>query len=568
MTENLLTRFQQRDQRLDGFITEVFANYQSIYKENRELDTRKKFLETEVTLLRKSSSDPVLIEQFRGQISELQTKLTASYEELTKHQSLSMKRNEEVAELTKKCKELESSLSASIEITQCLQSAIEKRDMNIASLTAQVETLRGEKKRLEELQEKLQEKAVNLENENNQLVLRLCMDKQEIIDQWNEMNKMMEDYQKKKLQLEEQVKQFQEEKNRESVRKQTITNGSKLSIAGLFSGRTTSTAESMEEGKTVDLSMYYTKSSKKKDGKIEFNALKKLKLHNSEIYAITESYVKNFVATAGGDQTVRFFDPQTNNTGAVFKATNSHQVFICLALDKTNEYLLTGATDKTAQIWSINTERVKYTLTGHQDRVTACSFAFDKDRCVTGSADRTIKIYDVNKGNIIKTIPCGSSCTSLQVAKDNMRIISAHTDRTVKVFSLKNGELISTFKDMHESTITSLSLTDDNNLVLTSSRDNTLRLIEMRMNKVQSTIFRHDNYMSPCDYSKACFAEYDKAIVAGGLDGKLYVWNVNDGKLHSTQEAGHEGYITGCCYNFLSGYLYSTDVKGNVVVWQ
>lgn len=547
MAEIILQRLGERDTRLNSFVADVFLNYQGLYRENKELETRKQLLETENTMLKKSSSDPTTIENLRSQISDLQTRLTSSYEELTKNQALILKRTDEAAEATAKCKELEKARDAANELAQNLLTQLEKRDKLVQELNNQVAALKEERNQLATAQDKLLEKVTRIENENNQLINRMRIDKQNMIDQWNELNNMMEDLNKKKTQFEEQRKLFEE---------------NKAKFLALKKGA------GVDEESKMDLKIFYTSTNKSKEGKTEFNPMNKIKLHSAEIYAVAESYVKNIVATAGGDKTIKFFDPHSNSVISTLKATNSNQVYISLAIDKTNDLLLAGATDKTAQIWSITSERVKHTLNGHQDRVTACSFAYDKDRCVTGSADRTIKIWDVNKGNIIKTVMCGSSCTSLKVAKDNLRIISAHTDRSVKIFSLKTGEQIASFKDIHDSAITSIDLTEDNNLILTCSRDNTLRLIDLRMNKALSIVLRHDAYMCSCDYSKACFVDYDKSVAAGGLDGKVYVWNVEDGKLQGIFDGGHESYITGCCYNFLSGYLYSTDVKGNVVVWQ
>ena len=79
---------------------------------------------------------------------------------------------------------------------------------------------------------------------------------------------------------------------------------------------------------------------------------------------------------------------------------------------------------------------------GHNDKISSVTFVNDMSRIVSGSQDRSIKIWDIAKGSISKTIMCGSSCNSLVVTSDKTRIISGHYDGSVKIFSLKNGELL------------------------------------------------------------------------------------------------------------------------------
>ena len=315
----------------------------------------------------------------------------------------------------------------------------------------------------------------------------------------------------------------------------------------------------------MDLKVFYVQQTKEKS---KIVPLKRTKPHSSEIYCLADNYFGDLIATSGGDCSFNIFNPSSSDYKHKKKSSSSNQIFTSLAFAKDNDLFLTGTTDKIVQLWSLKSGLPKFTLVGHTDRVSSVSFAHDLEKCISGSYDRSLKIWDVVKGSISKTILCGSSIYDLCVTSDKSRIISGHLDKTVKIYSTKTGEKIREFKDIHEAGLTCVTLSADNNMVLTSSRDNTCRLIDLRMDKVLSLVFKNENYVSPCEYSKVSFGNYDKSIVAGSTDGNLYLWNVDDGKLQDIASGQHEGSVTSCKFNVVSGYFYSADSKGNVVMWQ
>ena len=57
---------------------------------------------------------------------------------------------------------------------------------------------------------------------------------------------------------------------------------------------------------------------------------------------------------------------------------------------------------------------------------------------VSGSHDRTIKIWDINKHVCIRTLFAGSSCNDLVTRQGHEAdIISGHFDKTIRFFDLR-----------------------------------------------------------------------------------------------------------------------------------
>src|ERR1700722_20245635 len=64
--------------------------------------------------------------------------------------------------------------------------------------------------------------------------------------------------------------------------------------------------------------------------------------------------------------------------------------------------VVSGSDDKTIRIWDIETgDIVSGPFRGHDDRVMSVSFSPDGKRVVSGSDDKTIRIWDINTGDMV-----------------------------------------------------------------------------------------------------------------------------------------------------------------------
>ncbi|KAK0161217.1 hypothetical protein PV327_009712 [Microctonus hyperodae] len=79
-----------------------------------------------------------------------------------------------------------------------------------------------------------------------------------------------------------------------------------------------------------------------------------------------------------------------------------------------------------------------HTLTGHCGKVLAAKFLGEPSKVVTGSYDRTLKIWDLRSRCCIETKFAGSSCNDL-VTSDGAgsTIISGHFDKRIRFWDTR-----------------------------------------------------------------------------------------------------------------------------------
>ena len=83
------------------------------------------------------------------------------------------------------------------------------------------------------------------------------------------------------------------------------------------------------------------------------------------------------------------------------------------------------------------------TLKGHTDPVTSVAFSPDGKRIVSGSDDKTVKVWDAHTGQEIRTLKGHTNWVlSVAFSADGKRIASGSADQTVKVWDAATGTLI------------------------------------------------------------------------------------------------------------------------------
>lgn len=93
--------------------------------------------------------------------------------------------------------------------------------------------------------------------------------------------------------------------------------------------------------------------------------------------------------------------------------------------------IITGSADNTAKIWDLETEQVLVTLAGHTASVGSVAFSPDGKRALTGSQDNLAKIWDAVTGKEILTLKAhAQEVTAVSFSADGRYVLTASRDGT------------------------------------------------------------------------------------------------------------------------------------------
>ena len=98
-----------------------------------------------------------------------------------------------------------------------------------------------------------------------------------------------------------------------------------------------------------------------------------------------------------------------------------------------------GESEQVAQQPSGESEQAKeLTLKGHSGWVNSVSFSPDGKRIVSGSVDKTLKVWDAETGQEVLTLNGHTqTVTSVSFSPNGRRIVSGSYDNTLKVWDAR-----------------------------------------------------------------------------------------------------------------------------------
>uniref|UniRef100_A0A673KYQ8 Autophagy-related protein 16-1-like n=1 Tax=Sinocyclocheilus rhinocerous TaxID=307959 RepID=A0A673KYQ8_9TELE len=268
------------------------------------------------------------------------------------------------------------------------------------------------------------------------------------------------------------------------------------------------------------------------------------------------------LATGGMDRRVKLWEVVSGRCEPKGALTGSNAGITSIEFDSAGSYLLAASNDFASRIWTVDDYRLRHTLTGHSGKVLSARFLLDNSRIVSGSYDRTLKLWDLRSKVCMKTVFAGSSCNDIVCTEQC--VMSGHFDKKVRFWDIRSESIVCELELLGR--VTSLDLNHDRTELLSCSRDDLVKIIDLRSNAVRQT-FDAQGFKCGSDFTRVTFSPDGSYVAAGSADGVLYIWNVLTGKLDKTLDKGHSSAINSVSWSPSGAYVVSVEKGSKAVLW-
>ncbi|XP_045415564.1 autophagy-related protein 16-1 isoform X5 [Lemur catta] len=299
-----------------------------------------------------------------------------------------------------------------------------------------------------------------------------------------------------------------------------------------------------------------------KEVRVPTTALCVFDAHDGEVNAVQFSPGSRLLATGGMDRRVKLWEVFGDKCEFKGSLSGSNAGITSIEFDSAGSYLLAASNDFASRIWTVDDYRLRHTLTGHSGKVLSAKFLLDNARIVSGSHDRTLKLWDLRSKVCIKTVFAGSSCNDIVCTEQC--VMSGHFDKKIRFWDIRSESIVREMELLGK--ITALDLNPERTELLTCSRDDLLKVIDLRTNAVKQT-FSAPGFKCGSDWTRVVFSPDGRYVAAGSAEGALYVWSVLAGKVEKVLSKHHSSSINAVAWSPSGSHVVSVDKGSKAVLW-
>ena len=158
-------------------------------------------------------------------------------------------------------------------------------------------------------------------------------------------------------------------------------------------------------------------------------------------------------------------------------------------------------------------------FSGHSDTVQSIAISPDGQTLVTGSDDTTIKVWNLNTGEEIRTINgCSGGILSVVITPDGQTLLSGTKGQCIKMWNLCNGEEIGTLMG-HGYEVCSLAISPDGQTLFSGSSD--IRVWNLNTGEEIRALAIHSGVVRSLVVSPD-----GQTLISGSDDESIKVWSI------------------------------------------
>ncbi|MBI3967921.1 MAG: hypothetical protein HY329_19965 [Chloroflexi bacterium] len=200
-------------------------------------------------------------------------------------------------------------------------------------------------------------------------------------------------------------------------------------------------------------------------------------------------------------------------------------------------------------------------LRGHVDAVRSAVFSPDGASLLSGSADRTVRLWDLTSGEPRWIAKEHSGIVfSVAFSPDGRFVASGSADQIVRVATASTGDTVWATKG-HSSIIWCVTFAPTGHLLATGSVDHQVRLWDVATGQLQRILLGHGDTVTT-----VAFAPSGTVLASASEDRTICLWDVASGQLIQVLE-GHEDTVTSLAFSPDGSSLISGSEDKTLRVW-
>ncbi|MEM7550067.1 MAG: caspase family protein [Bacteroidota bacterium] len=219
--------------------------------------------------------------------------------------------------------------------------------------------------------------------------------------------------------------------------------------------------------------------------------------------------------------------------------------------------------------------RISIDPLGHSEPVNELLFTPDGAKLISVSQDKTVRIWDTESGDLIRTIRTSSQtgslgrlyCAALTPDGKYLALGGYFPKNEIRVIDLKRLERVYHLQG-HTNVVTSLEFSSDGLKLASASADKTVRIWEMNYApgfvEGNTTMELKAHEAQVYDLS---FSPDDSKLVSASYDGSLRLWDLKNDTNESIRMYMHSDKVISVDFSPGGNWIASGGTQGKIILW-
>ena len=253
-------------------------------------------------------------------------------------------------------------------------------------------------------------------------------------------------------------------------------------------------------------------------------------------------------------------EPKWHAPWKLMRVISGHLGWVrAIAVEPGNEWFATGSADRTIKLWDLASGTLKLTLTGHVSPVRALAVSARQPYLFSAGEDKSVKCWDLEQNMVVRQYHGHLASVFAIALHPTLDILmTAGRDAVCRVWDMRSKAPIHTLGG-HEAAISSILAGSSDPQVITGSMDSTVRLWDLAAGKVRSVLTHHKKAVRALAAHSREFA-----FVSGAAD-HCKRWGLPDGTFVSNY-TGHNA-IVNCLAMNADDVMVSGGDDGSLKFW-